>query len=67
MLVRADTVLAQEVGEPLFDVISKLTHGFREITLPDDWTSQDVAVAILMANQILDISKECIRAYSRSG
>ncbi|HAS6978982.1 TPA: hypothetical protein I7287_05465 [Vibrio parahaemolyticus] len=64
MLVRADTVLAQEVGEPLFDVISKLTHGFREITLPDDWTSQDVAVAILMANQILDISKECIRACS---
>ncbi|ELA7333916.1 TPA: hypothetical protein ACN36B_000004 [Vibrio parahaemolyticus] len=64
MLVRADIVLAQEVGEPLFDVISKLTHGFREITLPDDWTSQDVAVAILMANQILDISKECIRACS---
>ncbi len=64
MLVRADTVLEQEVGEPKFDVISKLTHGFREITLPDNWSSQDIAVAIIMANQISDMSKDCIRACS---
>ncbi|MFC5080614.1 Reverse transcriptase (RNA-dependent DNA polymerase) [Vibrio thalassae] len=64
MLVRADTVLEQEVGEPKFDVISKLTHGFREITLPDNWSSQDIAVAIIMANQMSDMSKDCIRSCS---
>ena len=64
LLVRGDTKLEQKSSDEKFDLISKLNRGFREITLPESITGQELAAAILMASQISDMSKCFIRATS---
>ena len=64
LLAREDTILEREFGDSKLSIITKLTLGFRSITLPDEIDAESIAVNILMANQICSDNKEAIRASS---
>ncbi|GAA3721759.1 hypothetical protein GCM10022421_32930 [Oceanisphaera sediminis] len=64
LLVRGDTKLDSEFADLRYSLIDKLIRGFRNIPVAKSIKEQDIASAILMANQISNASKECIRATS---
>jgi len=64
LLVREDTILEKEFGDSKYNAIAKISLGFRQITLPDDIDAENIAVSILMANQICSDNKCAIRASS---
>lgn len=64
LLVRGDSKLAAEFGDDKYDLIVKLTRGFRDIKLSESLTGEDIAVSILMATQISGFSRQLIRSTS---
>lgn len=62
LLVRLDTTLESSSGCWRHDFIFKLATGFRDITLPKQTSSRDVASAILIASQLVESLKPLYRA-----
>lgn len=64
LLVRLDTTLESKSGCLFHDYIFKLARGFREITLPDEITSREIAAGILIAGQLVNDKKPLHRAIA---
>ncbi|MCG9697239.1 RNA-directed DNA polymerase [Shewanella sp. Isolate11] len=64
LLVRLDTTLEQGSGNEDYDLIIKLSKGFRKISLNESFTSEKLAANILLAEQLTNDSKPLIRAVS---
>ena len=63
LLVRLDTLLEKNTGNPKQDLIFKLAKGFREITLTA-CDSQSIATCVLIASQLVTDLRPLIRAVS---
>lgn len=64
LLVRLDTTLEQGSGNEDYDLIIKLSKGFRKISLPTSFTAEQLAANILLAEQLNKDSKPLVRAVS---
>ncbi|WP_107947346.1 RNA-directed DNA polymerase [Shewanella baltica] len=64
LLVRLDTTLEQGSGNEDYDLIIKLSKGFRKISLVDSFTNEKLAANVLLAEQLNRDSKPLIRAVS---
>lgn len=64
LLVRLDATLEQGSGNKDYDLIIKLSKGFRKISLVDSFTNEKLVANVLLAEQLTNDSKPLIRAVS---
>lgn len=64
LLVRLDTTLEQGSGNEDYDLIIKLSKGFRKISLPTSFSGEQLAANILLAEQLNKDTKALVRAVA---
>ncbi|MGQ1438412.1 reverse transcriptase domain-containing protein [Acinetobacter baumannii] len=64
LLVRLDTLLEINSGNIEQDLIFKIAKGFRNITIDNSLNEEDIAVCILIADQLLEDNQTLIRSVN---